>query len=402
MATEDSNTLSTWTGGTCSDTEPSLLSKELVESFPLALANRLVCSAPPSTERSLQRLVTRARERAVPRAAPGENEAKLDEVYAFDWQALLDLEAWRSTHAELGLRESFLCACARLAQETFNSTGDPLNESKEYLAGTRLCWPLVSGPCFLSFGCSLLDEIIRVRFGAITEIYGEAGSGKTQLLLQLAARNPVKTLYLYSESGRFPSERLAEIATAKERLSSPDDTLDRILVERRRSALGSPAALLRFARGPLRKLLEQQPEPQLLIIDSIAAVVRHAYDHQQRSALTKRARWMFRFVSTLRQLMRDHRLAVLVSNQVSQRMDGELIPALGLAWSQCINTRIRLERGASVAALMHPVAESSSCHVVRCAKVCFGDWGPEPGSIVSFQIDQTGARGIQVSYSNPS
>jgi RecA/RadA recombinase len=242
-----------------------------------------------------------------------------------------------------------------------------------------------------------LDEALRIRLGAITEIHGEAGSGKTQLLMQLSARNPHTTLYLYSESGRFPSERLVDMATTNEPQTSADNVLDRILVERRRSVLGSPAAVLRFLRGPFQKLLEQRPQLNLLILDSIAAVVRHAYDYQQRGALAKRARWMFRFVNTLRQLMRDYYpFAVVISNQVAQRADGQLVPALGFTWTQCLNTRIRLNRVAKTSDSMLSDAGKNSGSALRSANVCYSDSGPEPGTRVSFQIDHTGARGIQV------
>lgn len=48
----------------------------------------------------------------------------------------------------------------------------------------------------LSFGCPLLDEVIGgISRGIVTELCGEAGSGKTQICLKLSIQ--VRNFYFY-------------------------------------------------------------------------------------------------------------------------------------------------------------------------------------------------------------
>jgi len=374
------------------------------DAFPLALAERLIRLAPEGSESALQRLVAREREktRSGVRTA-GSKPFNSD----LDAKALLELAAWSSTHGDIGLRASFLSACERVARETSLVARHAASALCGKLEGER--FGALEGstpapaPVTLSLGCPLLDQVVCIRCGAVTEVYGEAGSGKTQFLLQLAARNRGMTLYLHTENGRFPSERLVDIARAtassadndgNDIARSPESILNRILVETGAHVARSPLSLSRYIRGPFRKFLEHSPDPKLLIIDSIAAVIRHAYENRKRGALSKRARWVFRFVNTLRLLMREYRsLAVVASNQVAQRADGELVPALGAVWSQCVNTRIRLQRSVRGVFPSQSDAASTPAGALRSASVCFSDWGPEPGTLVTFQIDESGVHG---------
>lgn len=76
----------------------------------------------------------------------------------------------------------------------------------------------------ISFGCTNLDEISGGGLSrcGITEISGEAGSGKTQICLQLSARCCLphemggvagKTAYMSCGEGEFPVRRLSQIVT---------------------------------------------------------------------------------------------------------------------------------------------------------------------------------------------
>ena len=77
---------------------------------------------------------------------------------------------------------------------------------------------------FLSFGCATLDAALRgVPRNSITELCGVAGSGKTQLALQLLLRAQLpesvgglggKAFFLSCGEGPFPSQRLRQLAQA--------------------------------------------------------------------------------------------------------------------------------------------------------------------------------------------
>ena len=70
-------------------------------------------------------------------------------------------------------------------------------------------------PAPLSLGCPLLDRALGggVRRGALTEVAGASGAGKTQLCLQVcvaAARRGQGVVYLCTE-GAFPQARLDQM-----------------------------------------------------------------------------------------------------------------------------------------------------------------------------------------------
>ncbi|MCO5553538.1 hypothetical protein L7F22_007060 [Adiantum nelumboides] len=107
---------------------------------------------------------------------------------------------------------------------------------------------------------------------------------------------------------------------------------------------------------------------RLLVIDSVAALFRSDFDNNAKD-LAKRTEWFFKLSSKLKQYAHDYDIAVLVTNQVVDDVDGEslespnsvspmlsgrsgplisagrsVIPALGIGWSHCVNTRLFLSR----------------------------------------------------------
>ncbi|XP_033209562.1 DNA repair protein rhp57 isoform X5 [Belonocnema kinseyi] len=80
---------------------------------------------------------------------------------------------------------------------------------------------LLQNESFLTSGCSEIDSALRGGFSrkGITQIYGEAGSGKTQFALQLCLTVQIPTkenpqtsgaLYICTEA-HFPTKRLQEL-----------------------------------------------------------------------------------------------------------------------------------------------------------------------------------------------
>jgi RecA/RadA recombinase len=73
-------------------------------------------------------------------------------------------------------------------------------------------------PTKYSAGCKSIDELLGGGFesGTVTQLYGEAGSGKTNICLQAAvecARKGKKVIFIDSEG--FSPERFLQIANAK-------------------------------------------------------------------------------------------------------------------------------------------------------------------------------------------
>lgn len=116
---------------------------------------------------------------------------------------------------------------------------------------------------------------------------------------------------------------------------------------------------------------------KLLIIDSLAGLVRTEYEvggNKSTREIVDRTEYLFRFAQSLKWLADTFQLCIVVVNQVtavgfdqqSQMKSSsssfmDLKPALGLAWSTCVNTRIMLYR------------DSADCRVT-------GVWGSDEDS----------------------
>jgi len=108
----------------------------------------------------------------------------------------------------------------------------------------------------------------------------------------------------------------------------------------------------------------QQLNVTLIIIDSLAGAIRNEYDVKSSKEMKERTSKLFDFSSRLKRLADSYRIAIVVVNQVTSGgfsdkqeslnllrntdsnffSNNSTIPALGLAWSHCINTRIMLRK----------------------------------------------------------
>ncbi|KAJ0986764.1 hypothetical protein J5N97_005120 [Dioscorea zingiberensis] len=203
----------------------------------------------------------------------------------------------------------------------------------------------------LTLGCPILDALLGggIPCGSVTELVGESGAGKTQLCLQLllcALLPPSRggfsspSLYIYSEPP-FPLRRLLRLSLP----SLPPHPLDHVFVR----PAHSPDDLL--------SLLSQLPDSlpvRLIIIDSIAALFRSEFDNTPRD-LKRRSSLFFEIAARLKERARKLGAAVVVTNHVVDVVEAEcggsrclfssgrrVVPALGLAWSHCVNTRVFL------------------------------------------------------------
>lgn len=141
------------------------------------------------------------------------------------------------------------------------------------------------------------------------------------------------------------------------------DPCDQIFVEN----IPSIDELLEFFRQRAPLLLRRSPI-KLIVIDSVAALFRSDFDNTAHD-LACRTSCFFRLSSTLKILARQFDLAVLLTNQVvdyippdvlpnSNSLHGmlsasfppllsscrQVVPALGLSWTHCVNTRLFLSR----------------------------------------------------------
>lgn len=210
----------------------------------------------------------------------------------------------------------------------------------------------------LSIGCPIIDDVLGGGFpcGGITEISGEAGCGKTQICLTLAMQCMLPesqgglggaVCYLSCGEGRFPVTRLSQLAQAYEPRCPGADLLSNVFIEE----CYTPEDALENIRKRIPQKCKSD-NVRLLVIDSIAGIFRTEFDATKSDQRFQRTISLFRLATELKILADSYRLCVIVVNQVTAagfdqpehfgRVDP--IPALGLVWSHCVNTRVILRR----------------------------------------------------------
>lgn len=184
----------------------------------------------------------------------------------------------------------------------------------------------------ISTGTKNIDDLLAGGFEtkAITELYGEFGSGKTQLCHTLCVMVQLPkeqggldggAIYIDTE-GTFRPERIYSIAQAKG--IDPEKALEKILV-----AKAYNSAHQELIIEDINRVVEEN-KSKLLIVDSAVAHYRAEFlgrgtlaDRQQR--LNKHMHLLLRIADTLG-------IAVIVTNQVMSSPDsfyGDPIKAVG-------------------------------------------------------------------------
>lgn len=170
-------------------------------------------------------------------------------------------------------------------------------------------------------GSKALDDLIGggVETQAITEVFGEYGSGKTQIAHQLAVnvQLPKKegglegtAVYIDTEA-TFRPERIVQMTTALG--LEPSEILKNILVAR---AYSSDHQVLLTDKA---EELVKSNNVKLLIIDSLTSKFRGEYIG--RGMLAERQQRLGRHLATLHKLADIYDMVVFVTNQVLARPD---------------------------------------------------------------------------------
>ncbi|KAL0124768.1 hypothetical protein PUN28_006552 [Cardiocondyla obscurior] len=205
---------------------------------------------------------------------------------------------------------------------------------------------------FLTTGCAELDAKLKggITCRGITQIYGAAGTGKTQLTLQLcltvqlpmtAGGLEAGAIYICTESA-FPSKRLQQLLEHSEIAKAHSVNGDVILVKH----IATIEELVLCLQKEVPKLMRTR-KIGLLIIDSIAAPYRVEDWKEQEQGKSKRL-----IGRLLHDFYKNYDLCVVCINQVSAVIDSHKIysqdfddqPALGLTWSSMITTSLYFYR----------------------------------------------------------
>ena len=184
----------------------------------------------------------------------------------------------------------------------------------------------------ISTGSESFDEIMGGGFetGAITECYGEFGSGKTQVGHQIAVNVqvtkeegeiPSKVIYVDTEN-TFRPERIIQMA--KGRGLDPDATLKNIKLAR---AYNSDHQMLLCEKA---EDLLKEGGYKVLIVDSLTAHFRAEFIG--RGTLSERQQKLNKHMHTLLKLADMYNVCVIVTNQVMSKpnvMFGDPTQAIG-------------------------------------------------------------------------
>lgn len=179
----------------------------------------------------------------------------------------------------------------------------------------------------ISTGSEPLDELLNggVEKGLITNIFGESGSGKTNVCVQVAAEvaeSGEKIVYIDTEKG-FSAERFTQMAS--------DDALENIMLMEPVDFSEQEERVM-----ALQGLVEEE-EPSLIVIDSMVSLYRLQATGDKVAEVNQRLSQQF---SELSKIARKQNIPVVVTNQVYTSFDENELELVGRDvpryWSKCL------------------------------------------------------------------
>ncbi|MGC9444082.1 MAG: DNA repair and recombination protein RadB [Candidatus Methanospirareceae archaeon] len=193
-------------------------------------------------------------------------------------------------------------------------------------------------------GCKSIDELLGGGFesGTVTQLYGEAGSGKTNICLQMAvecAREGQSVIIIDSE-GLSP-ERFLQIANA---LKNADETVEalaeRIMLYQPHTFEQQTVCIKEIGKVIKEKAIKSGIK--LIVLDSATLFYRLELD-EDRSIQLRRV--LANQIMHLLELARQYDLVVIITNQVYTDVEnGTLRPPGGSAIEHLSKVIVQLEK----------------------------------------------------------
>jgi DNA repair protein RadB len=193
-------------------------------------------------------------------------------------------------------------------------------------------------------GCKSLDALLGGGFesGTVTQLYGEAGSGKTNICLQMAvecARKRDSAIIIDSEG--ISTERFTQIATAH---ANEDEEVERLAgriilyqpqnFEQQTSSIKEIETVIKEKAGKSRV--------SLVILDSATLFYRLELD-DERSKYVRRV--LANQIMQLLEIARQYDLVAIITNQVYTDVEnGRLRPSGGSALEHLSKVIVQLEK----------------------------------------------------------
>ena len=326
----------------------------------------------------------------------GNREEEVEE-YALERLRLEDLPGVGPSTAEK-LRKLGYTTVEALATASIKELTQVLGEKTAHAIVTEARKHLISVPFMradeylkfrstvekLTTGCKALDSLLGggVETQAITEFYGEFGTGKSQICHQLCVNVQLPkeeggleggALYIDTEH-TFRPERIVQIARAKG--LDPKKVLSRIIYA---EALTSDHQMYLLDHASSQM---QEHNIRLIIVDSLIAHFRSEFIG--REMLAERQQKLERHLHKLMRLARAYNAAAVVTNQVMAKPDAFFSEAVAAAGGHILahtsHTRVFLRK-------------ASAPHV-RIAKLVVSPSLPE-GAECLFKITEKGIEDVE-------
>ncbi|WP_209615675.1 DNA repair and recombination protein RadB [Methanolobus bombayensis] len=185
----------------------------------------------------------------------------------------------------------------------------------------------------LSSGCKPIDDLLGGGFeaGVVTQIFGEAGSGKTNLCLQLAVecvKKGKKVIYIDTEA--ISPARFRQIAG-----ENAKEIAQQIIIFEPHNFEEQYAAV-----KEIEKLISDKIG--LILIDSATAFYRFELDQEESGIRTRRE--LANQIGFVHAIARKHRIVAVMTNQVYNDMAGGVRPIGGSGIEHISKTIIQLEK----------------------------------------------------------
>ncbi|XP_029201819.2 DNA repair protein RAD51 homolog 4-like isoform X2 [Acropora millepora] len=222
----------------------------------------------------------------------------------------------------------------------------PLN-GKDYYNG------LMTRFSIFSTGCKNLDELLDggLYTGDVTEIVGAAGTGKSQICMNIALSTSMeaKKYVIYIDTGgSFCGERIKQLLEGC-KASLDDEEIHKILSRISVIQAFDIFSMLEALESVRQRLVSETEDEKtlqlrLVIVDCLAAVVSPVLGGQQIHGHSL----MVNLSRILKSLAVEHALAVVITNNVvadsSWSSPFSTKPALGPTWGHVPNTRVFIQK----------------------------------------------------------
>lgn len=192
-------------------------------------------------------------------------------------------------------------------------------------------------------GIAAVDDMLGggIPPGIIVDVFGGHGTGKTQIMMQAAARFAAcgKRVLFVDTTGTFRPERVLQMAGAS---ASHEAILGMISVARVQNVAEQ--------EGVIARLLQQQTRHgpaegfDLVVVDSLTDLF--SYEYSRYGDLRERNRMFFGYMRSLARLAVHHGVSIMTSNVVRRSGDAE-VENMAAEVDMFAHVRIRLYRGES-------------------------------------------------------